>query len=55
MDATCDDPGVLKSARIRLPGRPRAAVARVAQRDVEVLRSAVAISRVGLWPPPRGR
>jgi hypothetical protein len=45
---------VLKSARITLPGRPPSAP-RAEQRDVEALRSAIAVSRVGLWPPPRQR
>jgi hypothetical protein len=46
--------GVLKSPRIVLPGRPPAAPAPPpAQADVEALRSAVAVARVGLWPPPR--
>jgi hypothetical protein len=46
---------MLKSARKTLPGRPPAATAPVSQADVESLRSALAISRVGLWPPPRRR
>jgi len=44
---------VLKSVRILLPGRPPAAPPPVAQCDVEALRSASAVARVGLWPPPR--
>jgi hypothetical protein len=45
---------VLKSVRILLPSRPAPAPPpRVEQRDVEVLRSANAVARVGLWPPPR--
>jgi hypothetical protein len=44
---------VLKSMRILKPGRPPAA-AKVRQDDVETLRSAVSVARVGLWPPPRG-
>jgi hypothetical protein len=44
---------VLKSLRITLAGRPAAAPAPVDQADVEALRSALALSRVGLWPPPR--
>jgi hypothetical protein len=44
---------MLKSARITLPRRPAAAPACVQQDDVEALRSAVAVSHVGLWPPPR--
>jgi hypothetical protein len=45
---------VLKSKRIITRGRPTAAPG-ARQADVEALRSAVAISRVGLWPPPRPR
>ena len=44
--------GVLKSVRIVLPGRP-APAPRADQSAVESLRSAHAIARVGLWPPPR--
>jgi hypothetical protein len=44
--------GVLKSVRITLPGRP-APAQRAEQADVEALRSALAVARVGLWPPPR--
>jgi hypothetical protein len=44
--------GVLKSVRITLPARPPVA-RHPEQDDVEALRSAVAVSRVGLWPPPR--
>jgi hypothetical protein len=43
----------LKSARKTLPARPSATPPRVAQADVETLRSAHAVMRVGLWPPPR--
>jgi hypothetical protein len=43
---------MLKSARKTLPGRPPAP-APVGQADVETLRSALAVSPVGLWPPPR--
>ncbi|HEX2105849.1 MAG TPA: hypothetical protein VHF51_19520 [Solirubrobacteraceae bacterium] len=43
---------MLKSLRIVLPGRPAPAPP-VEQRDVEALRSAHAVARVGLWPPPR--
>jgi hypothetical protein len=43
---------MIKSARKTLPGRPPAP-APVGQADVESLRSALAVSRVGLWPPPR--
>ena len=43
---------VLKSVRITLPARP-APETRADQADVEALRSALAVSRVGLWPPPR--
>jgi hypothetical protein len=43
----------LKSLRITLPGRPAAAPPRVDQADVEALRSAADLARVGLWPPPR--
>jgi hypothetical protein len=44
---------VLKSVRIVLPGRPPAPAPQVGQSDVESLRSANAVCRVGLWPPPR--
>jgi hypothetical protein len=44
---------MLKSARKTLSGRPPAAAAPVSQSDVEALRSALAVSPVGLWPPPR--
>jgi hypothetical protein len=44
---------MLKSARKTLSGRPPAAPASVGQSDVEALRSALAVSPVGLWPPPR--
>jgi hypothetical protein len=44
---------VLKSVRITLPARRPPATVRVDQDDVEALRSASAVSRVGLWPPPR--
>jgi len=44
---------VLKSFRITLPGRPAAEPPRVDQADVEALRSAADLARVGLWPPPR--
>lgn len=43
---------MLKSARKTLPGRPTVP-APVGQSDVEALRSAQAVSPVGLWPPPR--
>jgi hypothetical protein len=43
----------LKSFRITLPGRPAAAPTGVDQADVEALRSAADLARVGLWPPPR--
>jgi hypothetical protein len=43
----------LKSLRITLPGRPAAALPLVDQADVEALRSAADLARVGLWPPPR--
>jgi hypothetical protein len=43
----------LKSFRIALPGRPAAVPPRVDQADVEALRSAADLARVGLWPPPR--
>jgi hypothetical protein len=49
----CHDGVVLKSLRITLPGRAPGAPLRVEQADVEALRSAAAVSRVGLWPPPR--
>jgi hypothetical protein len=45
---------VLKSVRILLPGRPPVAAPHVDQDDVEALRSGVAVSGVGLWPPLRG-
>ena len=45
--------GVLKSARKTLPVRPTATPPRVGQADVEALRSSIAVTRVGLWPPPR--
>jgi hypothetical protein len=45
--------GVLKSFHISLPGRPAAPPQRVDQADVEALRSAADLARVGLWPPPR--
>jgi hypothetical protein len=48
-----DSAGVLKSFRITLSGRPAAAPPRVDQADVEALRSAADLARVGLWPPPR--
>jgi hypothetical protein len=44
---------VLKSFHISLPGRPAAPPPRVDQADVEALRSAADLARVGLWPPPR--
>jgi hypothetical protein len=44
---------VLKSLRIVLPGRPPAGSPPPGRDDVEALRSAVAVARVGLWPPPR--
>jgi hypothetical protein len=43
---------VLKSKRI-ITRRPQRAPAPVRQADVEALRSAVSVSRVGLWPPLR--
>ena len=46
--------GVLKSVRIVLPGPRAAAPPQVRQADVEALRSAADLARVGLWPPPRG-
>jgi hypothetical protein len=49
----CHSGGVLKSFHIALPGRPPAAPPRVDQADVEALRSAADLARVGLWPPPR--
>ena len=48
----CNHVLMLKSARKTLPGRP-AVPAPVGQSDVEALRSAQAVSPVGLWPPPR--
>jgi hypothetical protein len=50
----CQSEGVLKSFRITLPSRPPAAPRPVEQADVEALRSAADLARVGLWPPPRG-
>jgi hypothetical protein len=44
---------VLKSVRIVLPPRP-APDARADPPDDAALPSALAVSRVGLWPPPRG-
>jgi hypothetical protein len=44
---------MLKSARKTLSGRPAAAPAPVGQSDVEALRSSLAVSPVGLWPPLR--
>ena len=44
---------MIKSARKTLSGRPAAVPAPVGQSDVEALRSAQAVSPVGLWPPPR--
>ena len=49
----CNHVLMLKSARKTLPGRPTAVPAPVGQSDVETLRSAQAVSPVGLWPPPR--
>jgi hypothetical protein len=49
---TADSEGVLKSVRIMLSGRPAAAPPRVDQADVESLRSAADLARIGLWPPP---
>jgi hypothetical protein len=46
---------MLKSARKMLPGREPRRPASVGQSDVDVLRSALAVSNVGLWPPPRRR
>jgi hypothetical protein len=46
---------MLKSARKTLPGRPPRREGPVGQDDVETLRSALAVSKVGLWPPPRRR
>jgi hypothetical protein len=46
---------MLKSARKTLPAGPPRRPAPVGQADVEALRSALAVSRVGLWPPPRRR
>jgi len=44
---------MLKSARKSPSGRPSTVPAPVGQADVEALRSAQAVSPVGLWPPPR--
>jgi hypothetical protein len=44
---------MLKSVRKTSPARPSAPPPRVGQADVEMLRSSIAVSRVGLWPPPR--
>jgi hypothetical protein len=43
---------MIKSVRKIPAGRPPAP-APVGQADVETLRSALAVSPVGLWPPPR--
>jgi hypothetical protein len=51
----CHSGRVLKSVRISLPARREAAVPVVDQADVEALRSAADLARVGLWPPPRHR
>ena len=53
MALLADSGRVLKSFRIKLSGRPAAAPPRVDQADVEALRSAADLARVGLWPPPR--
>ncbi|MEA2384370.1 MAG: hypothetical protein QOH72_4341 [Solirubrobacteraceae bacterium] len=53
MALLADSGGVLKSVRIKLSGRPAAAPPPVDQADVEALRSAADLARVGLWPPPR--
>jgi hypothetical protein len=45
---------VLKSLRISLSGRPVDVSPQVDQADVEALRSAADLARIGLWPPPRG-
>jgi hypothetical protein len=45
--------GVLKSAHKTPPARPPATPRDAAQADVDTLRSAHAVSPVGLWPPPR--
>ena len=44
---------MLKSARKTPSGRPTVVPSPVGQSDVEALRSAQAVSPVGLWPPPR--
>jgi hypothetical protein len=44
---------MLKSARKMLPARAPQPPAPVGQADVDALRSALAVSNVGLWPPPR--
>jgi hypothetical protein len=49
-----DSGRVLKSLRISLAGRPADVPPRVDQADVEALRSAADLARVGLWPRPRG-
>jgi len=54
MRAACHHGDVLKSLRIVLPRRPSVAGPHVDQDDVEALRSGVAVSGVGLWPPLRG-
>jgi hypothetical protein len=43
---------MLKSLRLSLPQRPPAIRPVADQDDVEALRSAIAVSRVGMWPPP---
>jgi hypothetical protein len=53
MAVRCHSERVLKSFRITLPGRPAAEPARVEHADVEALRGAADLARVGLWPPPR--
>jgi hypothetical protein len=51
---SADSERVLKSLFISLSGRPADVPPRVEQADVEALRSAADLARVGLWPPPRG-
>jgi hypothetical protein len=50
---SADSERVLKSLFISLSGRPADVPPRVEQADVEALRSAADLARVGLWPPPR--
>jgi hypothetical protein len=53
MPFPADSDCVMKSFHISLPGRPKATAPAVRQADVEALRSAADLARIGLWPPPR--